>query len=66
MLNDLYYCAKFGGTRISPAVEVSKNVEFFCLFVNLFVTLLNDHDGVSAYDFAMKLLEYRNVFHTAG
>ena len=29
--------AKFGGVRISPAARVAKNVEFFCLFVCLFV-----------------------------
>ena len=33
MLEVLYYHAKFGGARISPAAGVAKNVEFFCLFV---------------------------------
>ena len=33
----LYHHAKFGGSRISPAAGVGKNVELFCLFVCLFV-----------------------------
>jgi len=33
----LYHHTKFGGAQISPAAEVTKNVEFFCLFVYLFV-----------------------------
>ena len=37
MLEVLYHHAKFGGARISPAAGVAKNVEFFCLFVCLFV-----------------------------
>ena len=44
MLEVLYHHAKFGGARISPAAGVAKKVEFFlsvCLFVCLFVTLLN-------------------------
>ena len=62
MLEVLYHLAKFGGARISPAVGVAKNVEFLsvCLFVCLFVTLLNVRD--CAPDFAMKALEYRNDF----
>jgi len=41
-LEVLYHHAKFGGARISPAVGVAKNVEFFvCLSVCLSVTLLN-------------------------
>ena len=32
-----YHHAKFGGARISPAVGMAKNVEFFGLFVCLFV-----------------------------
>ena len=67
MLEVLYYRAKFGGTRISPAVGVAKNVEFFlsvCLSVCLFVTLLSVRD--CAPDFAMKALEYRNYFDAFG
>ena len=41
MLEVLYQHAKFGGARISPAAGVTKNVEFFCLFVCLSITLLN-------------------------
>ena len=38
MLEVLYHHANFGGTRISPASGVAKNVEFFvCLSVCLFV-----------------------------
>ena len=37
MLEVLYHHAKFGGARISPAAGVAKNVEFFRLFVCLFV-----------------------------
>ena len=44
--------------------RVAKNVEFFCLFVCLFVTLLNVRD--CAPDFAMKALEYRNDFDVVG
>ena len=66
MLEVLYHHAKFGGSRISPAAGVAKNVEFFCLFVCLSVclfvsvTLLNVR--VCAPDFAMKALEYRHDF----
>ena len=68
MLKVLYHDAKFGGVRISPAAGVAKNVEFFfilsvCLFVCLFVTLLN---RVCAPNFAMKALEYRNDFDAVG
>ena len=68
MLEVLYYHAKLGGARISPAARVAKNVEFFCspvcLFVCLFITLLNVKD--CAPDFAVKALEYRNDFATVG
>jgi len=68
VLEVLYYHAKFGGARISPAAGVAKNVEFFCLsvclFVCLFVTLLNVRD--CAPDFAMKSLEDRNDFDVVG
>jgi len=39
MLQVLYHHAKFGGTRISPAAGVAKNVAFLsvCLFVCLSV-----------------------------
>jgi len=38
MLEVLYYRAKFGMARISPAAGAAKNVEFFvCLSVCLFV-----------------------------
>ena len=37
MLEVLYHHAKFGGAHISPAAWAAKNVEFFCLFVCLFV-----------------------------
>jgi len=63
VLKVLYHRAKIGEARISPALRAAKDVEFLvCLFVCVSVTLLND--GVSAYDFAMKLLEYRNGFDT--
>ena len=62
MLEVIYYHATFAGAWISPAAGVTKNVEFFCLFVSLFVTLLNVRDCVP--DFGMKSLEYRNDFHT--
>ena len=66
MLEVLYHRAKFGEARISPAAEVAKNVEVLsvCLSVCLSVTLLNVRD--CAPDFAMKALEYRNDFDTAG
>ena len=37
MLEVLYYHAKFGAARISPAAGVAKNVEFLCLSVCRFV-----------------------------
>ena len=51
---------KFGGARISPAAGVVKYVEFFCLSVCLFGTLLNVR--FCAPDFAMNASEYRNDF----
>ena len=60
MFEVLYHHAKFGGARISPTAGVAKNVEFFCLSVCLFVTLLNVRDCVP--DFAMKALDYKNDF----
>ena len=54
----------FGGARISPAAGVAKNVEFFCLSVCLFVTLLSVRG--CAPDFAIKALEYRNNFDAVG
>jgi len=61
----LYHHAKFGGSRISPATGVAKNVDFFvCLFVCLSVTLLNVR--VCSPDFAMKALEYRYDFDAVG
>jgi len=60
----LYNHAKFVGARISPAAGMAKNVEFFCLSVCLFVTLLNVRD--CAPDFAMKALEHRNDFDAFG
>jgi len=66
VLEVLYHLANFGATRISPASGVAKNVSFLsvCLFVCLFVTLLNVRDY--APDFAMKILEYRNDFDAVG
>ena len=64
MLEVLYHHAKFGGARISSAAGVAKNVEFFCLSVCLFVTLLYIRD--CALDFAMKALEYRNDIDAVG
>jgi len=64
LLEVLYHHAMFGGARISPAAGAAKNVEFFCLPVCLFVTLLNVRDCVP--DFAMKAWEYRNDFDTVG
>ena len=60
----LYHNAKFGEARISPAAGAAKIVEYFCLFVCLFVTLLNVKD--CAPDFAKKALEYRNDFDNIG
>jgi len=56
----------FGGARISPDAGTAKNVEVLsvCLFVCLFVTLLNVID--SSPDFAMKALEYRKDFDAIG
>jgi len=64
VLKVLYHYTKFSGARISLATGAAKNVEFLSvgLSVCLSVTLLND--GVSAYDFSMKLLQYRNGFDT--
>ena len=64
MLEILYHHAKFGGARISPATGWPKTLNFLCLFVCLFVTLLNVRD--CAPDFAMKALEYRNDFDAIG
>jgi len=64
VLEVLYHYAKFGRARISPAAGAAKNVEFFCLFVCLSVTLLNVR--VCAPDFTMKALEYRNDFDAVG
>ena len=64
MLEVLYHHAKSGGAGISPAAGVAKNVELFCMFVCLSVTLLNVR--VCAPDFAMKALEYRNDFDVDG
>jgi len=71
VLEVLYHRAKFGWARISSAAGAAKNIEFFCLYVCLFVylsdTLLNV--GVCAPDFAMKALEHRkygNDFDAVG
>jgi len=65
VLEVLYHHAKFGGTRISPAVGVAINVEFFvCMSVCLFVTLWNVRDCPPV--FAVKSLEYRNDFDAVG
>jgi len=48
------------GLGFHPLPGTPKNVEFFCLSVCLFVTLLNVRD--CAPDFAMKSMEYRNDF----
>ena len=64
MLEVLYHLAKFGEARISPAAGATKNVEFFCLFLCLFFTLLNVTDF--APDVALMALEYRNDFDTIG
>ena len=65
MLEVLYHRARFGGARISPAVGVAINVEFFVfLSVCLFITLLNVRDCAPV--FAVKSLEYRNDFNAIG
>jgi len=66
VLEVLYHHAKFGGAWISPAAGVAKTLSFLsvCLFVCLFVTLLNVRD--CAPDFAMKAFDYRNDFDSAG
>ena len=61
MLEVLYHRAKFGGALVSLAAGVAKNVEFFvCLFVYLFVTLLNVRD--CAPNFAMKAFRVQKRF----
>jgi len=52
--------AKLVDARISPACQGGQTCRVSCLFVYVSVTLLSD--GVSAYDFAMMLLKYRNGF----
>jgi len=52
------------GAGISPAGGAAKDVEFSCLSVCLFVTLLNVRDCAS--NFAMKALEDRNDFDAVG
>jgi len=66
VLEVLYHHAKFGRARISPPPGWPKTLSFLsvCLFVCLFVTLLNVRDCVP--DFAMKALEHRNDFDTVG
>ena len=64
MLEVLYHRAKFCGARTSLAAGAAKNVEFFCLSVCLFVTLLSVRG--CAPDFAIKALEYRNNFDAVG
>ena len=64
MLEVVYHHAKFGGARISPAAGVAKNVEFFSLFVCLFVMLVIVR--VCAHDFVKKALEYTNDFDAVG
>jgi len=63
---EVLYHAKFGGAQISPAAGVAKSVVFLssCLSVCLSVTLLNVR--VSAPDFAMNALEYRNDSDAVG
>jgi len=62
VLDVLYHHVMFGGARISGAARAVKNVEFLsvCLFVCLFVTLLNVR--VCVPNFAMNVLEHRNDF----
>jgi len=64
VLKVLYRHAKLGGARILPAAGAAKNVEFFCLSVCLFVSLLNV--TVCVPNFAMKAFEYRNDFDAVG
>ena len=55
------------GLLISPAAGATENVEFLfvcCLFVCLFVTLLNVR--ICGPTFAMKALKYRNDFDAVG
>ena len=54
------------GLGFHPPPGWPKTLSFLsvCLFVCLFVTLLNVRD--CAPDFAMKALEYRNDFDTVG
>jgi len=52
------------GLGFYPPPGWPKTLSFFCLFVGLFVTLLNVRD--CAPDVAMKALEYRNDFDTVG
>jgi len=66
VLEVIYHHAKFGGARISAAAGWPKTLIFLsvCMFVCLFVTLLNVRD--CAPDFATKALEYRNDFDAVG
>jgi len=66
VLEVLYHHAKFVGARIYPPLGQPKTLSFLsvCLFVCLFVTLLNVRD--CSPDFAMKALEYRNNFDARG
>jgi len=49
------------GLEFHPPLGQPKTLSFF---VCMSIMLLND--GVSAYDFAMKLFDYRNNFDTVG
>ena len=64
MLEVLYHLAKFGRLGFHPPLGRPKTVSFFCLFVCVSVTLLNDR--VCVHNFAMKPLQYRNYFDTVG
>jgi len=64
VLEILYFLAKFGGARISPAAGTAKKTLSVCLSVCLSVTLLKVRD--CAPDFAMKAKEYINDFDAVG
>ena len=52
------------GFQPPPGWPITLSFLSVCMFVCLFVTLLNVRD--CAPDFAMKALEYKNDFDTAG
>ena len=61
MLEVLYYHAKFGGARISPAAGVAKKLGSFCLFLCLSVRHAFERQSLCAR-FRYGVGVYRNDF----